>query len=235
MKRLVLFVEGPGDQQAVPVLIKKILNEVNPWEYLWLDDDSFRVKHVGNITGRNANKWVNWLKAAAKRRDIGGILLLLDGDSKTVFNEDTGCPEAFCAARVAQRLAIKARQAGGGTRFSVACVFACREFESWLLAGAESLRGAPLAPDGRPGVDADAPLPETDTELHPRGAKGWFHRHMPGGYQETTHQRPLTELLSLDAVRRRNPRSFRRFQHALQELCEAIRTGQHVVTPEPHP
>jgi hypothetical protein len=94
------------------------------------------------------------------------------------------------------------------------------------------LIGKPL-PDGSPGVDANAQPFEGDTELAPRGAKGWFDDHMSGGYKPTVHQRALTELVDLATIRARvpRPRSFHRLTHALQELCEAIKTGRHIATP----
>jgi hypothetical protein len=231
-RRLVLFVEGEGDAAAVPVLAKRILKEIAPWEYLCVHDQVFKVGDVRGITGRKAHEWTRFLAAAAKLRDIGGVLLLLDGDCERIANPDGTGQEEFCAATVARGLAVKAREAGAGARFSVACVFACREFESWLLAGAESLIGKTL-PDGTPGVDANAPAIEKDTEREPRGAKGWLNAHMAGGYKPAVHQRALTELVSLEALRKRNPRSFQRLVHAVQELCEAIRTESHIATPAP--
>jgi hypothetical protein len=136
----------------------------------------------------------------------------------------------FCAAQAARQLAVRAQHAGAGNVFSVACVFACREYESWLLAGLESLRGKPL-PGGRAGVRADAPPPSQDTDQFPRGAKGWLSKYTERGYKAATDQRPLTEMVSLEAIRKRNPRSFRRFEHALAEICEAFRSGKHFVSP----
>jgi hypothetical protein len=37
-KRLVLFVEGPGDKVAVPVLAKRLLTQYNAWDVVVLDD-----------------------------------------------------------------------------------------------------------------------------------------------------------------------------------------------------
>ena len=64
----------------------------------------------------------------------------------------------FCAANVARRLAKEATRARGGELFSVATVFACQEYESWLIAGVESLAGRPLK-DGRPGVKSGTAPP----------------------------------------------------------------------------
>ncbi|MEP0844482.1 MAG: DUF4276 family protein [Phycisphaerae bacterium] len=231
-KRLTLFVEGDGDKTAVPVLVKRLLTEMNAWDAVLLDPNVFKVGHISKLTGRHSGNWPRFLKAAArmKGQPLGGVLLLLDGDADYVIDDETKQRERFCAATVAQRLALKARDAGAGTSFSVACVFACMEYESWLLAGVESLRGRSLS-DGRAGVNADAPQPAEDTEKFPRDAKKWFQQNMSAGYAPTTDQRLLTELVDINEIRRKRPRSFLRLEKALSELCAAIRTGQHVATP----
>jgi len=51
---------------------------------------------------------------------------------------------------------------------------------------------------------------------------------MDRGYRPTTDLKPLTELLDLNCVRNRNPRSFRRLENAVHQLAEAIRTDKHI-------
>ncbi len=233
-RALVLFVEGEGDEHAVPLLVKKLLTERNAWEHVSLDEQVFRVHGIENLTGRKAGNWVRFLQAAVKRRRVGGILLVLDGDRAKVVNATTGDQEPFCAADVARRLAAEARSAGGGSTFSVACVFARQEYESWLLAGIESLRGKALS-DGRPGVRADAEFAPRNTDEAPRGAKGELSRLMTNGYKATTDQVELTKLLSLESVRLAKSRSFKRLEDAVFQLCEAMRTGKQIVSPAPAP
>ena len=72
-KRLVLFVEGQGDVEAVPVLVNRILSEINPWDYLYLDPRPFRVGGPEGLTGKKRADWVRLLRAAAKRRGVGGV------------------------------------------------------------------------------------------------------------------------------------------------------------------
>jgi hypothetical protein len=45
-KRLVLFVEGEGDERAVPVLIKRFLTDQNAWPEVILDEQPFRIGEV---------------------------------------------------------------------------------------------------------------------------------------------------------------------------------------------
>jgi hypothetical protein len=218
MKRLVLFVEGDGDRKAVPALVKRILTEMDAWNTVRLDPAPFTVGQVTNLVRNDYADWIRWLKAAAAMRSpLGGILLLLDGDIRRVAGE------AFCAKRVAAELAKQARQAGAGSLFSVAVVFACQEYESWLIAGIESLAGEYL-PDGiKP--------PEGDLEVAPRDAKGWLRHCMESRYRPTVHQKSLTERVDLQAIRDRPMRSFRRFESAIAELVTAVRDDVPTTTP----
>lgn len=233
-KRLILFVEGEGDTAGVPALVKKLLSEGNAWGFLTLDEHVFKVGGIQNLTGRKAENWTNKLRAAVKRSNVGAILLVLDGDRQHVLNDQTRAKDPFCAADVARRLAQRARDTGAGSTFSVACVFARQEFESWLLAGIGSLRGKSL-PDGRPGIRADAVLPAGDTDTGPRNAKDWLAKHMPHSYKASTDQGLLATMVTLQSIRQTRPRSFERLEHAVEELCGAIRTEEHLVSPVSKP
>ena len=224
MKRIVLFAEGEGEQAALPKLVKRILTEQGVWERrdILLDESPFHVGHVGNVVKDDCSKWRRWLAASAKRRDLGGVLLVLDGDAKSIHGK------AFCAASVAARLADEAKAAGAGSTFSVAVVFARQEYESWLIPAVVALAGSRLS-DGRriwPGAE----LPAENLE-EMRDAKGWIKKVLEGGYRPTRDQAALTELADLQAIRNRNLRSFRRLEAALAELVSAIRQGVHVATP----
>lgn len=228
-KRLVLFVEGQGDADAVPILAKKLLGEHQPWEALFLDEAPFRVGSLAKLTGNQASNWRRWLGAALKRSNVGAFLLLLDGDSKFMkLGDDDKRP--FCAADAARFLAREAQSAGAGQTFSLAVVFAMREYESWFLAGIESLRGKRVG-DGAAAFSSDLQAPAGDTDVQPRDAKGWLRANMPGGYKPTVHQAALTQLVELDAIRAKAPRSFTRFENAIAQLVEAIRSGKHVASP----
>jgi hypothetical protein len=106
-----------------------------------------------------------------------------------------------------------------------------KEYETWLIAAIESLAGK-LLPDGRHGVRAGVAAPSGNLEDAPRDAKGWLSRNMHSVYKEATHQRPLTEMADLSLIRNRGLRSFRRFENALQQLIDAIRSDQHIATPD---
>jgi hypothetical protein len=213
MSRLVLFVEGDGDVEAAPVLVSRLWAELPPeLQVGFVDTKPFRVGSVSNLSGRAAANWTRYLRAARQRKNLGGVLLLLDAE---VWEDDGGC-----AVECARTLAEAAREAGGGTLFSVAVVFFRKEFESLLIAN------YPFLPGHREGVS----LPE-NVEIAPRGAKGWLKRNLDGGYKESQDQVMLTRSLNFAHLRNQALRSFRRLEHSVTELATAIATAQHLVSP----
>jgi Domain of unknown function (DUF4276) len=223
MKRLVLFVEGEGEADAAPMLVKRLLAEQGAWDSLFLDDKPFRVGGANKLVKADFCEWRRLLAASLKRRDIGGVLLILDGDIKKSWKG------AFCAADVARSLAVEAVHVGGGKTFSVAVVFARQEYETWLIAGIASLAGKTL-PDGRL-IPSHAKPPDGDLEERPRDAKGWLRDVIEGGYKPTIDQASLTDLVDLEVIRARNLRSFQRLESAVSSLLSAIRNNQRIVSP----
>ncbi len=227
-KRLVLMVEGQGDVEAAPTLVKRLLAEHSFFDAVSLDPHPIRVGEYSKISKNGFAEWKRFLRVAAMRRNLGGCVLLLDGDSKTKVK---GQP--FCAMRAAQRLAAEAMTVGAGAQFSVAIVFACMEFESWLIAGVPSLVNQPFT-DGRKEIsELPSRIPDNPEQI-PRDAKGWFRRVMRTGYSATRDQAELTRLVDLNAIRAHpSMRSFQRMESAIKEVVDAIREGSHAVTPLP--
>lgn len=224
MKRVVLFVAGQGDALAIPVLVKRLLTEMEAWDCVYLDPDPFVVRSVGRLVRDRCRNWLRWLGAAAKRRDLGAVLLVLDGDDPTIHGQE------FCAAEVARRLAQEATRARGGDSFSVAVVFARQEYESWLIAAVESLSDRRLK-DGRAGVKPGLTPPTGDLEVAPRNAKGWLGDAMVSGYSPVKDQALLTEIADLEQIRSRPMRSFRRLENATRQIVLAIRDDHPLTSP----
>ncbi len=193
MRRLILFVEGEGDTEAVPALVRSLLTAQGEWYDVLLDDRPFRVGSVDKLVKNDFRDWKRFLGAALKRSDVGGVLLILDGDTEKIGGKH------FCAATVAKDRAGAAKDVGAGQRFSVAVVFAIKEYETWLIAGAASLAGQRLA-DGRL-IKSNAKAPEGNLEAGPRDAKGWLNDIVEGGYKPSRDQAALTKLVDLDVIR----------------------------------
>lgn len=66
MRRLVLFVEGDGEAEAVPALLRRLLNEKGAWHDLWLDDHPFRVGSVEKLVKGDYREWSRFLGASLK-------------------------------------------------------------------------------------------------------------------------------------------------------------------------
>jgi hypothetical protein len=223
MKRLMMFVEGDGEADAVPTLVKRLLTAKDAWQDILLDDDTLRVGSVDKLLKADFHKWKRYLGVSLKRPNVGGVLLILDGDIEKVDGKK------FCAAEVARSLAAAAKPVGAGKTFSVAIVFARQEYETWLIAGAASLAGRRL-PDGRL-IKSNVRAPDGDLEASPRDAKGWLRGVIEGGYKPPRDQAALTRLVDLDAIRARDLRSFRRLETAVSILVHAIRSNTPTVSP----
>ncbi len=228
-RRIVLLVEGDGDVAAAPVLLKRSLAELNVLETIAPDKDAIR---IGEFPGAAKNDFEVFRKrilVAAKRKDMAGCLVLLDGDCKFCRGR-----QPFCARHAAIDMAAAAKDAGAGTLFSAAIVFACQEFESWLIAGIESLAGKPLS-DRRVLIDkydpAHTPIP-ANLEEAPRDAKGWLSKVAKTGYNPPRDQDELTKIVDFDVIRARRLRGFRRFEAAVKELVDAIQSGKKCLTPQ---
>jgi hypothetical protein len=163
---------------------------------------------------------------------LGAVLLLLDGDLSKIPATWTSYSDHFrttdfCPFRAAAVLAGSARAARAGEVFSCASVFAMKEFETWLVAGIESLRGHELA-DGRGVIPRTAAFPEGEIE-NVRDAKGIL-QSIVRGYNPSLDQAILAGFVDLDMVATRC-RSFRRFRSAIEKLAEAVRAGEPIVSP----
>lgn len=220
MKRLVPFVEGAGDEDAVPSLIASLIRQLP--EELQASITIGKPFQVGDVTqvlampkGKSAkpeDAYGKYLRAAAKQRPFGGVLILLDGDKKKV----EGRP--FCPGDVARRLIQRARPHGAEQLFSIAVCFAMKEFESFLI---------PVAPQFLPGI-SEADLPENPEHC----GKNWLQQRMRklGGYKPVPDQARLTSLVTNWATARRM-RSFQRLERVIHQFAEAFATNKHIVSP----
>lgn len=227
MKRLVLVGEGYGEVSALPILVGRLLWEKDAGDTLFVDHDVIRepnpVKWDKQAARPDYSKWVSRVTLAARRRDAGGVLAIYDGDAPS-FPAGSGSP--FCATTAARSMAAAAAAVGAGRTFSLAVVFACVEYETWIIAGIESLAGKKYK-DGRPVLPSNLKFPPGDPESH---GKKWLEQRCQG-YRPRLDQKALTELLDLSVVRAKNLRSFSRLDHAIDQLLAAVGSGSHISSP----
>ena len=194
---VVAIVEGDGEVEAVPVLIRRLGEWLTPSTSIQLGKP-IRV-HRDRFLRRDPEFRRMLLLAAAKASESGGILILLDADDD--------CPVELAAT-------IRQRASAVVPHRWVSVVCANREFEAWFLAAAESL-------DGKRGlsISADDAPREPDAI---RGAKEWLSRRIADGrYRERTDQAALAATMDLGAARRRS-RSFRKLCDEWLRLCSAV-------------
>lgn len=185
---IVPIVEGHGEVEALPLLIRRIFGEfhrrVSP-----VVNPPTRVKAGSFLHDHDYfNKYVALAAAKAAQGD-GMVLILLD------------C-EDHCPGTLGPRLLTDAQAVRDDIRCGVA--LAHREFETWFLAAAASLRGCAGLPDC-------LTPPENPESI--RGAKEWLGKHMPVPYDPIIHQARLTAHFDLHQARA-NP-SFDRFINLL--------------------
>jgi len=210
---LVPIVEGDGEVDAVPILLRRLLAARRSW-----DLQIARPKNAhgcGNLT--KAGGLEKFVELAFRERDCAGVLILMDAD------EEEDCP-MLLARSFAERIAMH------GARYPVAIVFARREYEAWFLASLETIAGAVIG--GRPGLPADLVFAGDIERV--RDAKGWLSRHFSGRriYKETEDQASMSERIDLARAAERS-RSFRRLCQAVDELLDAINDGRRAITPRP--
>ena len=177
--RILPIVEGDGECDAVPILIRRIALSIDPG-FVPTVLRPFRVSASKLLKKGELERSIEF--AARKLQGRGGILVIVDCDW------DNGCP-----ARDGPNLLKRAGKAHKNIPISV--VLAKKEFESWFLASAESLRGI----RGLPKLLNPPKNPETI-----RGAKEWLSNRMPVGsrYAETTDQPAFTAKFDMKAAMR---------------------------------
>src|SRR5436305_12240010 len=114
---LAYIVEGDGDLQAVPIAIRKIVQEINPG--LGLKIHPLRVPRNKLVKPGELERSI---ELAARRAGSGGAILV-------VLDSDDDCPAAL-----GPELLARARKIRSDLPISV--VLAKREFEAWCLASA---------------------------------------------------------------------------------------------------
>lgn len=179
------IVEGDGEVAALPILLRRLRDELMPGDRFAVPLPPIRV-HRDRFLNRDDEFRKQLLLAAAKSGEQGWILVVLDADDD-------------CPATLAAELCERAKQYVSHRRLSV--VMANREYEAWFIAAARSL-------DGHRGFRC--PKGDlVDAEI-PRDAKGWVRQHMQGGtYSEVLDQPAFTARFDLRQALD-NSRSFRK-------------------------
>lgn len=196
--RIIPIVEGHGESEAVPVLIRRIALNVDPG----LVPEILRPLRVPSARLKRADELSRSIAlAVSKLKGRGGILILIDCDDD--------CPATAGPSLLAQARSIR-------PDVPMAVVLAKREYEAWFLAAAESIRGHRGLPDHLSAPDAPEEI---------RGAKEWLSRQMPPGesYSPTTDQAALTAVFDMEAARRAD--SFDKCNREIYRMVSDLSSG----------
>jgi hypothetical protein len=194
--RLAIIVEGHGEREAVPVLIRRIAAEINPALSIEICS-SQRIPETKLLKADETRNAIEY--AARKIGGKGGIVIIVDCDRKN------GCP-----AKDGPALLKRANKIRPDVPISV--ILAKKEFESWFIAAAASIRG-------KRGLSST--LEEVADPESIRGAKEWLSDRMPPHfpYSETTDQPALTALFDMALARKRSG-SFDKCYREIEKLLQ---------------
>lgn len=196
MPALATIVSGDGEVAAVPVLIRRLAATIDPGLAI---DVQRPLRASESKLFHKAGELERFVELAARSAPGGAVLVLLDCDD--------GCP-----ANLGPALQDRASKVRPGLPIEVA--LARREFESWFLASAESLRGAR-------GLAADLMAPVAPEAI--RGAKEWLRNRMVAGrgYSPVIDQPALAAQFDLDLAERRSD-SFAACRRRIVRLLTAL-------------
>jgi hypothetical protein len=187
-----LIVEGHGEEQGAPVLIRHIAQAFSFYASV-----RFEVRRVPKSQLVQPGELERVIEALT--RQIGRnrpLLVLLDADDD--------CPKNLADE-------LKVRCLAKHSDVTISIVIAEREYEAWFLAAARSLAG-----QGGLALQLDPPInPESI-----RGAKEWLTAHMreDQSYSPTRHQAAYSARMDLAEARR--ARSFRKLEKELSNLLK---------------
>lgn len=223
MLKIVPIVEGDGELESVPMLLRRLLRE-----RLGYDERDFIIVKPKNAGGCNRltteDGIENYVRYALKEEGCTGVLVLIDNDAALALCKRR-ILEDDCAPCFANYLADRVRAINPPC--PVVIVVVRWEYEAWFLANLETVGRAIGLPQ--------ALIFEGDVESLV-GVKEWISDRLPSDqkYLPTRDQVKMTAVLDFDAVRERSP-SFRRLEHALGQLVDAYLDDKVVVTPTlPH-
>ena len=170
------IVEGKGEVEAVPVLIRRVAAIHFP-ELMTVIPTPIRISRNKIFKAGQLERAVGIAVQSIGRQ--GAIFIILDSDDS-------------CPAELGPTLLYRVSQVF--RNMPIAVVFAKHEFEAWFLAAAESLRG-------KRGLKNDINPPNNPEAI--RGAKEWLRQRMQSGntYRSKRYQPALAALFDITQAR----------------------------------
>jgi len=186
-------VEGHGEVEALPALIRRIAESVGFAGDLRVNPP-IRVKSGSFLNDEDYFRKYVALAAGKAVANGGGLLILLDCEDD--------CPGTLGPALLQRAQAVRV-----GVDIFVALAY--REYETWFISAAPSL-------GGRRGKPQDLKAPQDAQQI--RNAKGWLGDRMNVRYDPVIHQLEFTREFDLKLARA--SRSFDRLYRRIQSFLE---------------
>jgi hypothetical protein len=193
MRYIAPIVEGHGEVEALPALIHRIAKQLG-FRGILRVNPPIRVKSGSFLNIPEYFRRQVALAAAKAAQAAGVVLILLDCDDS--------CPATLGPDLLHRAQAVR-------PDVDVIVTLAYREYETWFLSAARSLR------DLR-GLPHDIDPPEDPEAI--RDAKGWLSVRMACGYDPVTHQLEFTRKFDLDEARANT--SFDHFYQNVRKVLE---------------
>ena len=206
-RSIIAIVEGLGEENAVPALLRRIL-----WERLGIYDIVIGESKVTKSKGKLIRELEGFIGHAVKD-GCSAILVLVDAD------ED-------CPVELASSLARRAEAMNAHVPIAVVC--AKSEYETWFICSLSDSEDDGIRRNL--GLRPSVVCPENAESI--RDAKGWLTDRMPRNrrYSPRIDQDDLTHHIAIELVHEKS-RSFRRLCGAVRELADAVDAGASAVTP----
>ncbi|MFZ4814068.1 MAG: DUF4276 family protein [Phototrophicaceae bacterium] len=206
MNTLYCLVEGAGDADAFPLLVRRILHE--QFSRYELQVKAWSTNGRDNLF-KDIHRYLELLRRAP---DCAGVIIATD------LEKATDCPVeiAYILSEQAKILRLP---------FPVAVVIVVCEYESWFLYNLSAIA------ERYPSLTATTYTGDPALKCN---AKEWIEDHLPKGtkYRETEHQVSMTAKIDLKHTAEQS-RSFRRMIRAVEFLVQQIDTGALTVSPSP--
>jgi hypothetical protein len=193
MRYLASVVEGHGEVEALPALVRRIADTVGFAGALHVNPP-IRVKSGSFLNDQDYFRRYVALAAGKAATRNGSLLILLDCDDD--------CPASLGPALLRRAQAVRAN-------VDIFVALAHREFETWFITAAVSLRG-------RRGLPQNLKAPQDAEKI--RDAKGWLGERMNTSYDPVIHQLEFTREFDLKLARAN--RSFDRLYRQIQRFLE---------------
>jgi hypothetical protein len=194
VRYLASVVEGHGEVEALPALVRRIAESVGFVDDLQINPP-IRVKSGSFIHDQDYfRKYVALAAGKAAARN-GSLLILLDCDDD--------CPATLGPALLQRARSVR-------TNVDIFVALAYREFETWFVTAAPSL-------EGRRGLPPGLKSPHDAAQI--RDAKGWLGERMNTSYDPVIHQLEFARAFDLKLARAN--RSFDRLCRKIQSFLES--------------